>query len=221
MTNLPALAEVLRQTLSPSIGMGVADPRAPAPPLLPTEEPATARMREGRRREFAAGRAAARAAMADLGLPPAAVPMGADRAPCWPAELCGSISHCASAAVALVAHRTELPGLGIDIEEDTDLPHDLWPEILTATERDWLRHQPSSEQGRHAKTIFCAKEAVYKLHHTLTGRLLSFGEVTVVLETQGFQARLPTEALGRPKKITGRILRMDGLVVITLAGPRS
>lgn len=217
MTALPALAATLRQSLDACVGIGVADPRAAAPPLWPAEDTATVRMRDKRRREFAAGRAAARAAMADLGLPPTAIPMAPDRAPCWPPELCGSISHCASAAIALVARRRDLPGLGIDIEEDTDLPSDLWAEIMTADERNWLHQQPPSEQGRRAKEIFCAKEAIHKLHHPLTGRMLGFHEVVLTLERRSFRARLPIEASDLPEMVAGKILRADGLVLAVLA----
>lgn len=217
MTDLMALAEAVRQVLGEGIGAGAADPRAPSPSLLLPEKAATMRMRDKRYREFAAGRAAARAAMKYLRLPQAAVPMGTDRAPLWPPGLCGSIAHCDRAALAIVAVRKKVSGLGIDIEEDTDLPADLWADILTADERTWLHRQPRSEQGRRAKEIFCAKEAIHKLHHPLTGQMLGFHEVTLTLGRQSFSARLPVKASGLPEIVAGQILRTDGFVLAMLA----
>lgn len=217
MTDLTVLAEAVRQLLGEGIGVRTADPRAPSPTLLPTEKAAAMRMRDKRYREFAAGRATARAAMQDLGLPQAAVPMGPDRAPLWPPGLCGSIAHCDRAAVAIVAVRKRVSGLGIDIEEDTNLPADLWAEILTTDERTWLHQQPKSEQGRRAKEIFCAKEAIHKLHHPLTGQMLGFQDVDLALGPQSFSARLPVKASGLPEIVTGQILRTGGFVLAMLS----
>lgn len=218
MTDLSALANALRRSLGFRIGVGVANPKAPAPPLWPTEEPATLRMRDTRRVEFAAGRAAARAAMTDQGLPQTAIPMGPDRAPHWPAGLYGSIAHCDRAAVAIVAPRTKVSGLGIDIEEDSDLSPDLWFEILTPDEHTWLRGQPRSEQGRRAKEIFCAKEAIHKLHHPITHRMLGFQEVTITLEPERFHTQLPIKTPALPPEISGKILRVGSLVSAVLVG---
>ena len=74
---LVALADALRGLLGPGIGVGVTDPIAPEGALWDTEKPAVARAVPKRRLEFTAGRVAARAAMADLGLPAAAVPQRA------------------------------------------------------------------------------------------------------------------------------------------------
>ncbi|WP_116599839.1 MULTISPECIES: 4'-phosphopantetheinyl transferase family protein [Primorskyibacter] len=191
MTDLPALAAALRACAGPGIGVGVADPRGISDPLFAEETAATRKMVEKRHREFAAGRAAARAAMAELSLPPVAIPMGHDRAPVWPEGLCGSISHCAGAAVAVVAHHDTATALGIDIEDDTPLDADLWPDILTPQEVDWLMRQPEPTRGRHAKAIFSAKEAVYKAQYPLTGRMLRFHDVVIHAGSEAFSADLP------------------------------
>lgn len=212
MTDLPTLAAALRACVGPGIGVGVTDPRGVSDPLFAEETAATRKMVEKRHREFAAGRAAARAAMADLGLPPVAIPMGHDRAPVWPEGLCGSISHCAGAAVALVAHHDTATTLGIDIEDDTPLDADLWPDILTSQEVDWLMRQPEPTRGRHAKAIFSAKEAVYKAQYPLTGRMLSFGDITVRLNPPVFHASLAFDSASLPDMIPGHILWIKSFV---------
>ncbi|MEO9651779.1 MAG: 4'-phosphopantetheinyl transferase superfamily protein [Roseobacter sp.] len=212
------LRQSLRKSLGTHVGVGVTDPQHPAPPLWPAEEPATIRMIDKRRREFAAGRAAARAAMADLGLSPAAIPMNPDRAPRWPDGLCGSLSHCATAAVAIVARCEDTPSLGIDIEEDTDLPPDLWPDILTAREHDWLMAQVPSSRGHHAKSIFTAKEAVHKLHYPLSGQVLGFDDVTITLAPHSFWTQLPIGVPGLPEMIYGHIFRAENLLITAITG---
>ena len=210
MSDLVALAASLRTVLPPGIGLGVADPRAAPAPLYPQEAASTRRMVDKRHREFAAGREAARAAMADLGLPPTAIPMGADRAPLWPAGLCGSISHSAGAAVALVARRGRAGTIGIDIEDDSPLAPDLWPEILTASELDNLMRAPGATRGHRAKRIFSAKEAVYKAQYPLTERMLGFGDVALSLTRTGFTARV--DAPDSTPEWSGLFVRAGGLI---------
>ncbi|MEM1159333.1 MAG: 4'-phosphopantetheinyl transferase superfamily protein [Pseudomonadota bacterium] len=224
MTDLPALAQALRSAvgkmIGQEIGVGVADPAALAPPLPPEEDRATRRMVDKRRREFAAGRAAARAAMAELGLPPAAIPMGDDRAPCWPVGCLGSISHSAGAAVAIVTRQGGVRSLGLDIEADTDLDPRLWPEILTPSEADWIAQRPAPERGRLAKQVFSAKEAVYKAQYPLTGARFGFDAVSLRLDgAGGFLARMPPAATPLPKVAEGQLHVLQDLVVAVLALP--
>ena len=77
-----------------------------------------------RRAEFVAGRTLARVAMRRLGLPPQALPVGPDRAPLWPANIVGSITHAAGYCAVAVGARcasSSAPGLrsiGLDLEPD-------------------------------------------------------------------------------------------------------
>lgn len=176
MIDLARLAAVASKHLGPEFGVGVADPSAPSPPLLPAERAATAGMIDKRRREFAAGRAAARQAMVAIGYPPAAVPMQSDRAPLWPKGLVGSITHSSQAALAVVASTKTVRAVGIDLEEATPLTQDLWDIVLTSSE------QASIPDGATAKRIFSAKEAVYKAQFPITGRPLEFTDLTIRFE---------------------------------------
>lgn len=126
-----------------------------------------------REAEFIAGRMAARAAMADLGLPPQAVPRGADRAPIWPEGLCGSLTHTGGLALAVVM-RQGAASPGIDLEPAEDLPPEVIPAILTRAERLWAARQP--RPGLAARLVFVAKEAGYKAQYPLSRSLLGFQE---------------------------------------------
>ncbi len=207
MTDLAALGQALRGLLGPGIGIGVADPAAPEGVLWPQEESATARMVDKRRREFTAGRTAARAAMADLGLPPAPVPMCPDRAPLWPEGLTGSIAHCTTACIAAVAPLDQVRSIGLDIEEATPLAPDLWDTVLTPGERSWLDTCPPNDRGLLAKRIFSAKEAVYKAQYPLTGVVLGFEDVEISSGSETFQAHFSGSVA------QGRLLATDGLIL--------
>lgn len=70
---------------------------------------------ERRRREYLAGRLAARDALQALGATQLIVGrQGA--APRWPEAVCGSISHSGGLAVAVVAHQGRWRAIGVDLE---------------------------------------------------------------------------------------------------------
>ncbi len=172
---MQALADHLQQMLGPGAGIGLSDPRDPAIGLLAGEDAALGRAVPARRASFAAGRRAARAAMAQLGLSPAAIPQGPQGAPKWPPGLVGSIAHCDSACIAVVTRATGQETLGVDIEAATALDPDLIPIICTAKDMLWVNAQP--DPGLAAKQVFCAKEAIYKAQFPLTGQVIGFDAV--------------------------------------------
>lgn len=148
---------------------------APAP--LPAEAPAVARAIPRRVAEFAAGRAAARAALAAAGLPRAAIPMGQDRAPIWPEGATGSITHSRDYALAVAAPAARFRGLGLDVEPDQPLPHDVLDEICDSDECAWIAGQV--QPLRWARLIFVAKEAAYKCQYPASRTLFGFEAMTV------------------------------------------
>lgn len=142
-------------------------------PLWPGELPAAGSMSDKRLREFSAGRYCARAALADLGIEPVALPVGPGRAPVWPAGIVGSISHTDDIAIAVVARQAALRSLGIDVESSDPLGADLLPLVCRDEERIALRTTgPQLLDG--AKLIFSAKESIYKCLWPLTGTFLEF-----------------------------------------------
>lgn len=199
-----SLIAALGAQLPASVALAGADPTAPATGLMPPEEAATARMTPARRREFAAGRRAARAAMATLGMAPSALPMGDNRAPLWPPDMTGTISHDATTCLALVGRRTEWLGIGLDIEPATPLPADLVATICLPVEAT----DPTT-----ARAVFCAKEAAYKAISPQIRAIPDFHDMTVILHEGGtFTARL---ARAFPPFRAGA--RIDGQLVRTPA----
>lgn len=185
---MPELITALRQAALFGVVFAEGDATAP---LWPGEALVAAVPK--RLAEFAAGRNAARRAMAQLGLPPAAVPMQADRSPLWPTTVTGSISHCAGACIAAMAHARDYAGLGLDLEPVQPLTADLWPLVLTTPA---LARLPQDQPGLMALQVFCAKEAAYKAQYAVTGQLFDFQTLEVEVQRQNFVARFQ-HAVGR------------------------
>ena len=180
----------------------------------------------GRRAEFFAGRAAARAALAELGVAPVGIGRRADRSPDWPAGVIGSMTHTQGLVAVVVAGPDPARGtgagggrvgIGIDAEVDRPLPPAVADRVMDPAERAGLG--PDAE--RDGVIVFSAKEAVFKALNPLTGRWLEFEDVSVrLVPTSGptmaagaatFEARLTS--LGRgpadPSVVRGRWLRAE------------
>jgi len=177
--------------------------------LWPVELLATLPMVPARLAEFAAGRRAARRAMAAAGLSPAPVPMGPDRAPDWPDGVTGSISHSGALAVAVCGGR-DWHGLGIDLELDGPQDPDLAATVLTC-----------AEAGLCARLVFCLKEAAYKAQYPVSKQIFGFDQLQVTLQSDRFVARFAAAVHPFPQgfEIHGRFCRADGLI-LAVAGLR-
>ncbi|TGD65710.1 4'-phosphopantetheinyl transferase superfamily protein [Tabrizicola sp. WMC-M-20] len=202
------LLAALRGIAPEGAGIGWTDPRADCPLMQGEALPGAVPLRQ---REFAAGRAAVRMALAGIGAAADAIPMGADRAPVWPARVVGSITHTRRHCLAVVMPDALCRGIGIDLEEDTPLEPDLWDDILRPEERAGIT-------GAQAKAVFCAKEAAFKAQYAVSRTLYGFDGMRVEVEGDRFVAvftqAVPPFATG--DRISGRILRVGGHV-LTLA----
>jgi 4'-phosphopantetheinyl transferase EntD len=182
-----------------------------------------------RRAEFFAGRDAARAALAELGMAPVGIGRRADRSPDWPDGVIGSLTHTQGLVAAVVAgpngrgaaatRSGSNPGVGIglDAEVDRPLPIAVVDRVLDPVERSAL----GDHVDRDGVVVFSIKEAVFKALNPLTGRWLEFEDVSVRMRADGhasggsFEARLSPDGRGPldPSTIGGRWRRGDGLVL--------
>jgi 4'-phosphopantetheinyl transferase EntD len=212
--------DILRGLFPDGVATATGDPRLAAENGLPEEERYVARAVEHRRREFHAGRAAARTAMAKLGLEAVAIPAAPDRAPVWPSGVTGSISHCASLCVAAVARTLDGPlSIGVDVEPADPLAEDLVEAICTQAERNWLAGQPADRRMVLARTIFSAKEAVYKCQYPLTRVMLEFSDVGIALGSDTYAASFlrPVPGLMGDTVLVGRYRIAQGHIVTSAA----
>lgn len=203
-----ALETALASLFPPGTGGAILRIGDPHPAPFPEELPAIKGAVPARRAEFTAGRAAARLALAALGLPSVAIPAGPQRQPLWPPGISGSIAHAAGLAAAVA--RPGAP-LGLDIEEDAPLPPDLWPLIC---QPDELAALPSARRGTYVRQVFSAKEAAFKAQFPRTGALIGFDAMDVRLSPGTFTARF-RETVGEfpvGHVVQGRLICQAGVI---------
>lgn len=127
--------------------------------LRPEERALMRGIAPARRRDFAAGRAAAADALRLLGRAGPVLREG--RRPRFPAGVRGSISHCRGAAAAcLAATRPDLSGVGVDVERVGRLSPEAAGLVCTPPELALMRGGPAD--ARLLTVVFSAKEAFYK-----------------------------------------------------------
>ncbi|WP_022702404.1 4'-phosphopantetheinyl transferase family protein [Pseudorhodobacter ferrugineus] len=213
-TQLAALTAAARAILPASVAVATSDPTAAAQPLWLGETLRGAV--DSRLREFAAGRAAARQAFALLGVDPAAIPQGPDRAPVWPTGITGSITHSATLCLAAVTRDAML--IGIDLEPDTPLAPDLWDTVLLPAEQEMLRS--NSNAPLLAKRIFSAKEAAYKAQYARSKTLFGFDVIQIILSDSSFTARFTTSVPNFPAGTTlhGRAISVANHILTAVTG---
>lgn len=162
-----------------------------APSPFEIEESSVARAIDSRKNEFRTGRHAARLAMGKLGLLPCAIPSGPNRAPVWPDNAVGSISHCSTTCVAAVGLRTEYLSIGIDIELNRPLPADV--RSMVFSEEEVFGESQSGQRKCFDVITFSAKESVFKCLYPMVGFYFDFKEVSLIIEEESgrFSAMLP------------------------------
>ena len=152
-------------------------------PIWPEEEARVANAVVSRRAEFAAGRALAREALAQMGAPLCALPATKHGAPQWPVGFVGSIAHSSGQVMAAVAHARDVRALGIDLEVGIRFKPGMERLVLRAEEIATL---PTDASRALVSTImFCAKEAFYKMQYPLTHARLGFQDASVIVVSDG------------------------------------
>ena len=196
-----------------------------AGPLHPSEEPAVERALASRRAEFTTARTCAREALAALGAPAEAVPVGEKRAPVWPSGVVGSITHTRGFRGAAVAWRSVMRSVGIDAEVHDALPDGVLEAVSSEGERSALSALAAARpEVSWDRLLFSAKESVYKTWFPLTGRWLGFEDAELVPAVDGtFRARLlvegPTVDGVVVSAFDGRWAVDDGILVTAIALP--
>lgn len=176
-----------------------------------------------RLRDFNAGRACARQALAALGFDRCRLPRRPDGAPQWPSGAVGSISHGAHLCVAVAGHARHWAALGVDVEDATPLDPPLWPHVAIPEELDAARRVlPSGVCA--GKLIFSAKEAFYKCWRPVGGRFLDFLDVALSLTVEAsgegrYSARLVRAPDTFALMIQGRWRTMDSHLVCAAWAP--
>ncbi|PSL94972.1 4'-phosphopantetheinyl transferase [Pseudomonas sp. R9.37] len=145
-----------------------------------------------RQAEFLAGRLCARAALQQLDHLDCVPPIGEDRAPVWPEHISGSITHSTGHAAAIVGHKAQWRGLGMDLENvlALDRAERLAGEILTAEEMQRMASVPREQVALLVTLTFSAKESLFKALYPIVQKRFYFEHAEVVEWSETGQVRL-------------------------------
>jgi 4'-phosphopantetheinyl transferase EntD len=132
-----------------------------------------------RRREFAGGRNAARAALKALGFAPVPILRRDGRAPAWPEGAVGSITHCTDFVCAVAGLSSRFVSLGIDAETAGRMEREVAELVCREDEFVHFTELPAVAGTDWAMIAFSAKEAAYKCIFPLLRKFVDFGEVSL------------------------------------------
>jgi len=189
--------------------------------LHPAEQALMNAMVPARKREFAAGRNAARRALARLGFQNATLPRRpSSHDVLWPEGTAGSISHTRGLRVAACVRTTDLRSVGIDVEEAGPLGADIIDAICLPEELLALERLAAPFPSDWPRLIFAMKEAAYKALYPLTRHMLTFHDARVFIDplSRGYRFEVLDKTMpGMP--VTGCFAWSDDYVAATAILP--
>ncbi|WP_297325224.1 4'-phosphopantetheinyl transferase superfamily protein [Nitrosomonas sp.] len=147
-----------------------------------------------RQQDFCSGRYCAHRILDKLGyreVPVLSDPYGA---PCWPADIVGSISHSGGMAMAVAAYQQHVRTLGFDIQAyERPFPYDTLDMLFRPEEKQSILSIAPELMDLYAYSIFSAKESVFKCCYSAFGCLLEWCDIAITLDwVKGiFVARTP------------------------------
>lgn len=135
-----------------------------------------------RQAEFLAGRLCARAALQQLDQLDCVPAIGEDRAPVWPGHISGSITHSTGHAAAIVGHKAQWRGLGMDLENLLTLERAerLAGEILTTDELQRMAALPREQIALLVTLTFSVKESLFKALYPIVQKRFYFEHAEVL-----------------------------------------
>ena len=145
-----------------------------------------------RQAEYLAGRLCARAALQQLTGPGCIPAIGEDRAPVWPADICGSITHSTGRAAAIVARKAHWRGLGMDLENllESARAERLAGEILTPPELQRMAAGDREHLALLVTLTFSVKESLFKALYPIVQQRFYFEHAEVLEWTMAGEVRL-------------------------------
>ena len=137
--------------------------------------------------------------------------MAEDRAPIWPDDVVGSITHTGGFAAAAVAWAADIAALGIDSEQiiDPAMTADI-ADICMVDEATLFKAAHGRSFCEFCTLVFSAKESVFKCLFPLTRKFLEFSDVRITSidwHRKYFTWTTVGEYIG-----TGRLSDADGFV---------
>lgn len=208
--------EQIASLLDDELAFAITDPRSSSFGALEEELACLNSPRQKRLNEFHAGRRAARLALKELAkCANQPILVKPNRAPAWPSDIVGSISHCDDVCIALVGRAARFEAIGVDIERTDCFDAELAAVIATPEEIGAFL-ATNSPLNEALATIFSIKEAVFKALCAQTEEILEFGDLVVnptkdgecsaVLKAQLQHWPLGTEVDVKVKSFAGHVV---------------
>ena len=144
--------------------------------LHPIEKSYIIKANHKRTQEFITGRFCAKKVLAELGVKVNVIPRDEHRAPVWPENVTGSISHSGRLCASIVAFKNDYLGIGLDIEQKKILKPAMAEYICN---EDELKYIEEKNNPYLAVLFFSAKEALYKCLVQATEFQLGFKDVSI------------------------------------------
>lgn len=133
-----------------------------------------------RRAEYLAGRILAKKLLFQFGIRSKTIVSNHHRCPIWPKNIVGSISHCSSVAICVMAKSSEYSGLGVDIETVFSQTTISQIKGLVFDSNEWNRLRSSGIPIELASTIgFSAKESLFKALYPRVGYYFDFSAAII------------------------------------------
>lgn len=151
-------------------------------------------MKNKRLSDFRASRYCAKQILEKFGIHNYPLLINEHRAPIWPNQLVGSLSHTKNFCFGVIARGLDIKAIGIDVEVNKPLKDDLLKLICTAKDQNYFKLYSSPN---HAATIiFSIKESIFKCLHPIYKKWIDFKEVDVILnEQEGTYCAIPSDPI--------------------------
>jgi 4'-phosphopantetheinyl transferase EntD len=132
-----------------------------------------------RKAEFLAGRIVVREAMKIMALPMIDIPIGMNRAPCWPEGVVGSITHSGNQVFCILSKKNN--AIGIDYEEviSGEDAANIQRSIVSEEEVS-LFGEVNSDYNKVLTLAFSAKESLFKALYFSVRKYFDFLDVTII-----------------------------------------
>lgn len=143
--------------------------------------------------DFCKGRYCAHQALEKIGYH--AFPILRDEygAPIWPEGITGSISHSGDAAAAVVVRKTNIQGIGLDLQKRGIFPSAVLSVLFHDDEVASFLNIPSDLADLYAYAIFSAKESAIKCFYAAYRYLAHLNEIVIAMDWSSgtFSAFIP------------------------------
>jgi enterobactin synthetase component D len=136
-----------------------------------------------RQAEYLSARLCARQAlMVQTGQEGLPTPQENSRAPAWPTQSCGSMSHSHGISAAIVGDTQRWQSLGLDIEKPLKIERAqrLFSTILTSAEQQYYQSLDAHSAAWYLTYVFSFKESLFKALNPLTDVYFTFQDAQVL-----------------------------------------